>query len=617
MPDKSLAFNPEIPHVLPHEKMYKLQIGNKLFLLSGASLSSDAPSYFTKYFQKTTPNISADPPTTRVNDPPILFIDRDPEIFQKIYNHLQGYFIDIKDEVEYTKLFADAMYYNLPRLKNLLKNSNNYYTNIGGKHYVLNKQLFTKNKGNSPNYFTITSEIVYMDLENFFMQRNASKNAQKSPWENEIVLENAPLLRPPPQSPPMVNRSPELFDKLLIILNKGEIDFQMSYTERCNLIKECRFYRFQHLEQMLIKHAKINNPFIHKLEIVMNLLDVKLSGISSLNFSASSPDTQVDTLVGNNKQETIQLPKSYSEISSFSSDLTTNNHYPETNDRNSDSNSSSSICSSTPSTPHATTDETMHADKKRKLCAPGPTAHLKKCLQEKWASPSYKRPFVDEQYRKLIFQVGNSIALNGYDSCSYPQPSKSSSATSSRGTPVPMEAESQCTDCYNPYGSLFFDKKNKRMYIEFPMAQSSTTDTLAKIVDKVTNGKLGIKQKYAYMDMETQQEVLLLPCCTVVANLQINGKKISNLKHIILDPKCAGVFTEGNMIKSSDLALAENNYLNGSEALENYKMKGYRLHLCDASIWRLGFKTQDDLMMIAAKLNCCTNLKEYNDLTFS
>ncbi|KAL6945299.1 hypothetical protein ACO0QE_002749 [Hanseniaspora vineae] len=614
MPDKSLAFNPEIPHVLPHERMYKLQIGNKMFLLSGASLSSDSPSYFTKYFQNNAPDASAHSSPTNSHDPPILFIDRDPEIFQKIYNHLQGYFIDIKDEVEYTKLFADAMYYNLPRLKNLLKNSNNYYTNIGGKHYVLNKQLFTRSRGNSPNYFTITNEIVYMDLENFFIQKNGpNKFEQKNRLEKEIVLKSAPLLRPPPQSPPMVNRSPELFDKLLVILNRGEIDSQMSYTERCNLIRECKFYRFQHLEQLLIKHAKIKNPFNNKLEIVMNLQDVKLSGIMPLTFSKPHPADEVSAFTQNNKQE-----KPPSEITSFTitTEPTSNNHNQEASEQN----------NSTSTAPAA------HQAHQAPRAPPQKTFCMQIKNAKKWASPSYKRPFVDDQYRKLVFQVGNSIDLNGYDSCSYPltpktsfaassssssySASSSSSSSSSKGSAISAENETQCTDCYNPYGSLFFDKKNKRMYIEFPMAQSAITDMLAKIVDKLTGGKLDIKQKYTHIDTETQQEVLLLPCCTVVANLQINGKKISNLKHIILDPKCAGVFTEGTVIKSSDLALAKNNYLNGPEALENYKTKGYRLHLCDASIWRLGFKSQNDLMMIAAKLKCCTNLKEYNDLMF-
>jgi hypothetical protein len=34
-------YNTEIPHILPHERVFPIQIGSELFRLSGASLSSD------------------------------------------------------------------------------------------------------------------------------------------------------------------------------------------------------------------------------------------------------------------------------------------------------------------------------------------------------------------------------------------------------------------------------------------------------------------------------------------------------------------------------------------------------------------------------------------------
>ena len=72
-------FNPAVFEVLPHEKVYSIQVGYKLFRLSGLSLSSDAPSYFTKFFSQEE------------NEEKVLFFDRSPQIFEKIYNHLQGY----------------------------------------------------------------------------------------------------------------------------------------------------------------------------------------------------------------------------------------------------------------------------------------------------------------------------------------------------------------------------------------------------------------------------------------------------------------------------------------------------------------------------------------------
>jgi hypothetical protein len=37
---------PDIPHILPHEKVFPIQIGSELFRLSGASISSDGQYYF-------------------------------------------------------------------------------------------------------------------------------------------------------------------------------------------------------------------------------------------------------------------------------------------------------------------------------------------------------------------------------------------------------------------------------------------------------------------------------------------------------------------------------------------------------------------------------------------
>lgn len=36
--------NTDIPHILPHERVFPIQIGSELFRLSGASISSDGVS---------------------------------------------------------------------------------------------------------------------------------------------------------------------------------------------------------------------------------------------------------------------------------------------------------------------------------------------------------------------------------------------------------------------------------------------------------------------------------------------------------------------------------------------------------------------------------------------
>lgn len=85
-------YDPSVPMVLPHDKVYSIQVGYKLFRLSGLSLSSDSPSYFTKFFGD------------KDNEEKVLFFDRSPQIFEKIYNHLQGYSINVTNDYEYMRL---------------------------------------------------------------------------------------------------------------------------------------------------------------------------------------------------------------------------------------------------------------------------------------------------------------------------------------------------------------------------------------------------------------------------------------------------------------------------------------------------------------------------------
>ncbi|AMD18953.1 HBR052Cp [Eremothecium sinecaudum] len=261
------SFSLEVPVVLPHENVYQIQVGYKLFKLSGVSLSSDSPSYFTDYFARKEAerrerggNLSSD-----VQD--ILFIDRSPEVFELIYNHLQGYCINVKDEYQYTMLFVDSMYYNLPRLRHLLKNSDYYFACIGGKSYKIPKNLLS-GPGNSPNYFDITVDALYAGLE-------------------KVCLSCKPI-RPPPQSPPYVARSPALFEDLMALLNGVELT--LDEGKRVSLIKECRFYRLWALEQRLLKHKIKYDPYYKRDLIVMLLGDLCSKGVGLTNKEKQSLD---------------------------------------------------------------------------------------------------------------------------------------------------------------------------------------------------------------------------------------------------------------------------------------------------------------------------------------
>jgi hypothetical protein len=96
-------FDPTIPEILPHEQVFSIQVGDTMFRLSGASLSSDAPSYFTNFF---LPHIG-----TPEDQRPALYLDRSAEVFKLICNHLQGYYVTPSDESQFVYLFIDAHYY--------------------------------------------------------------------------------------------------------------------------------------------------------------------------------------------------------------------------------------------------------------------------------------------------------------------------------------------------------------------------------------------------------------------------------------------------------------------------------------------------------------------------
>ncbi|AET39334.1 uncharacterized protein Ecym_4270 [Eremothecium cymbalariae DBVPG len=383
-------FSIDLPEVLPHENMYLIQIGHKLFRLSGASLSSDSPSYFTNYFtrknaerhgkgggavngsgvlgQEDAAGAAGGGAGNGVMSPPltisrgsfsgesgqeILFIDRSPEIFELIYNHLQGYCITIKDEYQYTMLFADAMYYNLPRLRNLLKNSDYYYTCIGGKSFKVPKNI-CNTQGNSPNYFDIAVDALYSDLEQVFLSRK--------------------LIRPPPQSPPYVPRSPALFKDILALLNGAEIT--MDDKKRNSLIKECRYYRFLNLEQKLFKCEIKYDPFYKREIITMLLKDLSSKGVdltlkltaSHNNFAcpvaARSPSGGAADAAAANKQQ-LQPPQNVQRLHEAQRE-------------------SSSPPSATPQPPC----------KKPKLGSD-------------WHICTYTRPYLNDPPRDLIFQISS------------------------------------------------------------------------------------------------------------------------------------------------------------------------------------------------------------------
>lgn len=245
-------FDPRIPDILKPEDVFSIQVGDTLFRLSGASISSDAPSYFTNFFRP----YRDEPEESR----PVLYIDRSADVFRLICRHLQGYHVVPEDESMYAYLFADASYYSLPRLRKLLSTSE-ILLRIGCVRFRLTRAIF-QSPGNTPNFFTLGFAM-------FFGTRHDEHFHER-------------LIRPLPLWPAEVpGRSPELFQHLVDLFQGNESIDHMSRSLKASLINECRFYRFRGLEQKLISHSiSINQERGGLEEITLLLLDLRTTGLS-------------------------------------------------------------------------------------------------------------------------------------------------------------------------------------------------------------------------------------------------------------------------------------------------------------------------------------------------
>ncbi|CCF47246.1 BTB/POZ domain-containing protein, partial [Colletotrichum higginsianum] len=259
----------KIPHILPHERVFPIQIGNELFKLSGASISSDAPSYFSQYFycqikkaQETGEDLSSAIRT--------LYIDRDPQTFADISLHLQGYHVKPRDGTHFVRLFADAQFYSLPKLISQLYEES-IFISIGHREFQIPRDIFT-DPGNSPNFFSLGFAVFFSNPEDLFPG-----------------LEREGLLRPPSILPPSVpNRSAETFSEILHLLRGYPVTIR-DETHRAELLRDCRYFNFKGLEQRLIPHHISYNQSRRREEIVLRLEDILKSGISVAADVSASP----------------------------------------------------------------------------------------------------------------------------------------------------------------------------------------------------------------------------------------------------------------------------------------------------------------------------------------
>ncbi|CAZ85456.1 unnamed protein product [Tuber melanosporum] len=262
------AFFPEIPRILPHEKVFPIQIGGELFRLrfvfffperfawlGQETKSARAPSYFSQFFEQQLANLE-EGQSVRT-----LYIDRDPVTFRDIARHLQGYHVSPRDGQHFVQLFADAQFYSLPKLISQLFESE-IFISIGSRPFQINRELF-QSPGNNPNYFSLGFAVFF-----------------SSPNEVFPGLSREGLLRPPSILPPEVpTRSGEVFAELLHLLRGYPVHIR-NEEHRQELLRDCKYFHLKGLEQKLIPHEISWNQKRQKQEIVIRLEDIKPSGIS-------------------------------------------------------------------------------------------------------------------------------------------------------------------------------------------------------------------------------------------------------------------------------------------------------------------------------------------------
>ncbi|RYP82278.1 hypothetical protein DL770_005616 [Monosporascus sp. CRB-9-2] len=253
----------KIPRILPHERVFPIQIGSELFKLSGASISSDAPSYFSQYFlcQIKVAEENGEDLSTAIRT---LYIDRDPVTFKDISLHLQGYRVSPRNAEHFVRLFADAQFYTLPKLMSQLYEEP-IFMSIGQREFQIPRDVFSA-PGNTPNFFSLGFAVFFSSPKDLFPG-----------------LDREHLIRPPSIMPPSApNRSADVFYEILHLLRGYPIHIR-DEEHRAALLRDCRYFNFKGLEQKLIPHSINYNQARGRSEIVLRLEDILKSGISIVN----------------------------------------------------------------------------------------------------------------------------------------------------------------------------------------------------------------------------------------------------------------------------------------------------------------------------------------------
>ncbi|KAF4584373.1 BTB/POZ domain-containing protein [Ophiocordyceps camponoti-floridani] len=263
-PSDAHDLTPAGPHqTLPPNHLFAIQVGHQMFKLSGASLSSDSPSYFTRHFSQATD----------VHRP--LYIDRDPDTFRDMELHLQGYHVSARDGTHLVRLLSDARFYSLAKLTSQLYEAD-VFVSVGGREFRLSRRLLTS-PTNSPNFFSLFISGVDRGRDN-----DGDGDGGDDDDDDDDDDDGggggtgADMVMPGPSLP---NRSAETFAELVRLLC-GYRPRQWDETLRRDLLQDARYFGFKGVEQMLIPHALSYNPVLVRHEICILLDNVQKSGVS-------------------------------------------------------------------------------------------------------------------------------------------------------------------------------------------------------------------------------------------------------------------------------------------------------------------------------------------------
>lgn len=136
------------------------------------------------------------------------------------------------------------------------------FVQIADRHIRLPRRIFDT-PGNYPNFFSLSFEIFFPNQKNAFPGLDRSK-----------------LLRPPSLQPPSLpNRDPDIFADLVSIFRGYPLHIR-NESHRAALLRDCRYYRFNGIEQLLIPSDISYNAMRQKSEIVLRIEDIKTSGLS-------------------------------------------------------------------------------------------------------------------------------------------------------------------------------------------------------------------------------------------------------------------------------------------------------------------------------------------------